>query len=190
MEVTNEGQYIVWKGYGLRLYIPPNSLPEDLKQCNIKITVALSGNFQLPEDSILVSAVYSFSHDLGDKELRRLVTLEMQHCTNTSALDDLCVVRSVDALSKFRFFSGANFNCSDGYGSINLHHFCCFGIVLKCFVPSNYCAKIYYTSISYLQFKLELYIIRDLDTLEKVCDVIVVFICNDLSHFYRLLKRI
>ena len=184
VHVTNKEQHVVWEGYGLRLHIPPNSLPKGLTQCNVKVKVALSGNFQLPKDSILVSAVYFY--DLGNNvynKLRRSVTLEMQHCANTSALNDLCMVRAVDALSKFEFFTGADFNRSDSYGAINLHHFCRFSTVLKCLVPSrfhpsnrlNYCAKMYYTSISHLQFEFELFIIRDLDTQEKVCDVIVVF---------------
>ena len=120
MQVTNEEQHIVWKEYGLRLHITPNSLPEDLNQCNVKIEVALSGNFQLPEDGVLVSAVYSFSHDLGNKELRHSVTLEMQHCANTSTLNDLRVVRAMDVHGKFEFLPGADFNRSDGYGAINL----------------------------------------------------------------------
>ena len=30
--VTNQNQNIVWEGYGLRLHIPSNSLPEDCSQ--------------------------------------------------------------------------------------------------------------------------------------------------------------
>ena len=177
MQVTNEEQDIVWEGYGLRLHIPPNSLPEDLNQCSVKIEVALSGDFQLPEDGVLVSAVYSFSHDFGDKELRRSVTLEMQHCANTSASNDLCVVKAVDETCKFEIFPGGNFNCSDGYGAINLNHFSRFSTILKrarsLFTspnPFEYCAKVYYTTILPLQFDFEFLIIRDLDTLAEVCD--------------------
>ena len=174
MQVTNEEQHVIWERYGLRLHIPPNSLPEDLYQCSLKIKVALSGDFLLPEDGILVGAVYSFSHDLGDKELRRSVTLEMQHCVNTSALSGLCVVRAMDVPCKFEFFPGADFNHSDGYGAINLRQFSLFSTFLKrvrsFFSPLEYCARIYYTNILPLQFDFEFLIIRDLDTLARVCD--------------------
>ena len=183
VQVTNEGQHIDWKGYGLQLHIPPNSLPEDLNQCNIKIEVALSGNFQLPEDGVLVSAVYSFSHDLGDKELRRSITLEMQHCATSSVLNDLCVVRAVDVPYKFEILPGGNFARSDGYGVIDLSGFSRFSTFLRrvrslfsSANPFEYCAKVYYTNIFSLQFDFEFLIIRDLDTLAEVCD-------NNTSHF-------
>ena len=195
MQVTNEEQHIVWERYGLRLHIPPNSLPQDLNQCNVKIEVALSGNFQLPEDGILVSAVYSFSHDLGDKELRRSVTLEMQHCANTSALNNLFVVKAVDVPSKFDIFPGADFTSNDGYGAINLFHFSRFGIIWRrirsFFSPSNrlnYCATIYYTGILLHKFDFEFYIIRDLDALVEVCRVIVYIVDIHVFYFYRPLK--
>ena len=196
MQMTNEEQHIDWEGYGLRLHIPHNSLPEDLTQCNVKIEVALSGNFQLPEDGILVSAVYSFSHDLGDKELQRSVTLEMQHCASSNVLNDLRVVRAVDASCKFEIFPGADFNHSDSYGAIKLRHFCCFGTILEDvrfrFTPDHlkYCAKMYYIGISHLQFDFEIFIIRNLNSKVKVCDVIMVCILMfiHVSHFYRLLK--
>ena len=175
--VTNEEQYIVWEGYGLRLHIPHNSLPDDLNQCNLQMQVAHSGKFELPEDGVLVSAVYSFTPDLGDKELRHSVTLEMQHCANTSALKDLCVVRSIGVPCKFEIIPGGDFTHSDGYGVINLHRFSRYSILKRIrsfFSSSNdldYCAKMYYTNILRHQFDFEFIIIRDLDTLAKVCDV-------------------
>ena len=177
VQVTNEEQHIVWEGYGLRLHIPPNSLPEDFTQCNIKIEVALSGNFQLPEDGVLVSAIYSFRHDLGDKELQHAITLEMQHCVNNSALNDLYVVRAVEMPCKFEILPGGNFARSDGYGAIELSGFSRFSTFLRrarsLFSspnPFKYCAKAYYTNIFSLQFHFEFIIIRDLNTLAKVCD--------------------
>jgi hypothetical protein len=138
--------------------------------------VAHSGKFELPEDGVLVSAVYSLTHDLGDKELRHSVTLEMQHCANTSALKDLCVVRSIGVPCKFEIIPGGDFTHSDGYGVINLHRFSRYSILKRIrsfFSSSNdldYCAKIYYTNILRHQFDFEFIIIRDLDTLAKAIE--------------------
>ena len=194
VQVTNEEQHIVWEGYGLRLHIPHNSLPEGVNQCHLKIKVALAENFEVPEDSTLVSAVYSLSHDFGDKELQHPFTLEMQHCANTSALNDLCVVRAIDVSSKFEIFTGGDFTCS-GYGAVDLCHFSLFGIILEsisllCF-PLKYCAALYYTGIMHRQFDFEVFIIQDLDTQEEVCNVIMVcdvIVCNVRISFQRLLK--
>ena len=70
VKVTNEEQHIVWEGYGLRLHIPPNSLPEDCSELQLNMTVSRARDCELPdEDGILVSAVHSFSHNLGERKL-------------------------------------------------------------------------------------------------------------------------
>ena len=70
VKVTNEEQGIVWEDYGLRLHIPPNSLPEDCSELQLNMTVSRARDCELPdEDGILVSAVYSFSHNLGERKL-------------------------------------------------------------------------------------------------------------------------
>jgi hypothetical protein len=150
-------------------------------QCHLQIKAALLGNFKFPKDRVLVSAVYSFSHDLGDKELQHSVTLEMQHCANTGTPNNLCVARAIDMSCNFEIFAGGDFTSSDRFGSINLLHFSCFcemDMFSECsyISPFNhlYCAKIYYTGISHLQFDFEFFIIQDLNAQEKVCDEIVV----------------
>ena len=177
--MTNKEQHIYWEQYGLRLHIPRNSLPEDVNQCRLKIKAALLGNFKLPENSVLVSALYSFSHDLGDKELRRSVTLEIQHCANTGTLH---VVRAVGTSTNFEIITGGDFTRSDRFGSINLLRFSSFSIVnilkhLRSFIPPFnhcYCAKMYYTGISHLQFDFEFFIIQDLNAQAEVCDAMVI----------------
>ena len=88
VQVTNEEQHINWKGYGLRLHVPPNSLPEGCSLLELNIAVSRAKDYKLPaeRDGIIVSAVYSFSHDLGERKLRRPVTLEMQHSVSNKAL--------------------------------------------------------------------------------------------------------
>ena len=117
--------------------------------------VALSGKFELQEDGVLVSAVYFFSHDMGDKELRHSVTLDMQHCANTSSLNDLCVVKSIGVSYKFKIFPGGNFTHSEGYGVINLRRFSGYSIlkrtclyVLSSSNDLDYCAKISFHNTS------------------------------------------
>ena len=93
VQVTNEEQSIIWDGYGLRVRIPCGSLPKGRSHCQLKIGVAVSGEFQLPVNGIPTSAVYWLSHDLQE-ELQNPITLEMQHCATNSALNHLCVVRA------------------------------------------------------------------------------------------------
>ena len=176
VQVTNEEQHIVWEGYGLRLHIPPNSLPDHCTHFQLNMSVALSGHFTLPKNGILVSAVYSFRHDLGDKELQRPITVEMQHCASVNALNGLCIVRAdenSDAPYKFNVIPGGMFNRSDSYGVIKLHRFCRIATffwwrLLSLMYSLEYCAKLYYTNIEPDGFDFHLYIIPNLEVILKV----------------------
>ena len=179
VQVTNEEQHIVWEGYGLRLHIPPNSLPDHCTHFQLNMAVALSGHFTFPENGILVSGVYSFRHDLGDKELRHPVTVEMQHCASANAVNGLCIVRAdenSDAPYEFKVIPGGTFKHSDSYGAIELHHFCriatfCWWRLLSLIYSLGYCAKLYYTNIEAGGFDYHLYIIPNLELILKVSEI-------------------
>ena len=189
VQVSNEEQLIIWDGYGLRLHIPSNALPENCSQLELKMEVALPDGCQLPEqDGVLVSAVYTFSHDLGGRRLRHAVTLEMQHCVATSALKDLSIIRANAFAENFELIPGGDFTATEGYGLIKLFHFSRFAIIfLKRFrslfclssSPIEYCSRMFYTSITHRQFDFEFCVIRNLDCLSQVimCSHYVVSYC-------------
>ena len=178
MLVTNEEQHFVWEGYGLRLHIPHNCLPDDCSHCHLKIAASLSGNFDFPEDGVLVSAVYSFTHDLGDRELRNPVSLEIQHCATADVLNDLCVLRATSTPYVFEAVSGGNF--ANGYSVIKVNHFSLFTTFLKWVSsffslfqrPFEYCARVYYTNILQFSFWFQIFVIRNLEAIHTVCFVI------------------
>ena len=190
LHVTNEEQHFVWDGYGLRLHIPHNSLPDGCSHCHLKITVSLSGNFQLPEDGVLVSAVYSFTHDLGDMELTNAVTLEMQHCASDNVLNDLCVLRARSTRYVFEEVPGGCF--ANGYSVLKLNSFSLFTTFLKrvcsffSFSPPlfEYCARVYYTNILQFSFRVEIFIIRNLEAIHMVCFItLYLFVILCISFF-------
>ena len=180
VQITKKEQHIVWEGYGLRLHIPRNSVPKGRSHFQLKISVALSGHFTLPENGYLVSAVYSFSHNLGDRVLRQPVTVEMQHCCNTSALKDLRIVKADESsnsnpVHEFKLLPEGTFDSSDGYSTIKMHRFCSISTFLlwrflSLVSKMTYCAKLYYTKIEPRQFHFHLYVIPNLDMISKVCD--------------------
>ena len=172
VKVTNEEQHIVWEGYGLRLYIPPNSLPEDCSELQLNMTVSRARDCELPdEDGILVSAVYSFSHNLGEWKLRQKATLEMQHCAQSSNIP-LCIVQSDSIVPPYKFqtLQGGKFDSSDRYASIELDHFCSFGVYMAWRTSRNLktSASLYYTNIKSDSFHFYLYIVPHLDAILKV----------------------
>ena len=178
VKVTNEEQPIVWEGYGLRLHIPPNSLPEDCSELQLNITVSGARDCELPdEDGVLVSAVYSFSHNLGKRKLRQKATLEMQHCAQGSYT--LCIVQSDSIVPphNFHIIQGGKFDSSDRYASIELDHFCSFGVYLAWFIHRNLStrATLFYINITARSFHFLLYICPDLDAIIRVCCYLLFF---------------
>ena len=171
--VTNEEQHVIWEGYGLRLYIPPDSLPEGCSHLKLSVNVGLSGEFQLPENGVIVSAVYSFSHDPID-DLRQPVTLEMEHCAAASALDNLSIVKANTNSNSFKYVPGGDFSSVKGYAVIKLHSFSRFSTFMKKHFPSllpdeiEYSANIYYTKMLHCNFNFEFFIIKNLRALATV----------------------
>ena len=131
VQVTDEEQHIDLEGYGLRLHIHQNSLPENCSQFQLKMAVSRAKVCKLPtENGILVSAVYSFTHNLGDRNLRRPASLEMQHCVVGGSNYPLCIVQSNEISPPFVFsiLQGGKFDTLEGYASVELDHFCSFGV--------------------------------------------------------------
>ena len=187
VQVTNEEKHIVWEEYGLRLHIPSNSLPENCSQFELKMSVSRSQHYKLPDDDgILVSAVYSFSHTLGHKKLQKPVTVEMQHCVANSAYNPLCILQAEDTSDTFSVIEGGTFDHNEGYGVIELRHFCSLAVYLQWFVASLFwtlkpCARLYYTNIKSRSFEFHLYIVPHLSAIIQVCTLYhLVILCYSL----------
>ena len=189
VQVTNEEQHIVWEEYGLRLHIPSNSLPENCSQFELKISVSRSRHYKLPDDDgILVSAVYSFSHTLGHEKLQKPVTVEMQHCVANSAYNPLCIVRAEDTSDTFSVIEGGTFDHNEGYGVIELRHFCSLAVYLQWFVASLFwtlkpCARLYYTNIKSRSFEFHLYIVPHLSAIIQVCTLYYLVVISLMFNF-------
>ena len=56
--VINQGGSFQWKGYGLRLHVDKGSLQPSTEEYKINVRASLSGQFQLPGDSDLLSPVF------------------------------------------------------------------------------------------------------------------------------------
>ena len=127
-------QSFEWKGYGFRIHIPKGALPTDISECTIHITASLSGQFQLPEGSELVSGVYWLSCPV---QFAKPVTLDIQHCVAIERPQQrhfLSFVRSKCSQKqlpyKFRVVEGGIFAPGHSYGSISVTEFSSFGIGL------------------------------------------------------------
>ena len=147
--VTNTEQLFSWHEYGLSLHIPENSLPDNLHQCSIHIKASIMGDYQLPQDTHLVSAVY-WMECVPKCQFSEPLTLEVQHCAKPETISKLCFVKSnfKEAKAIFRAvdstFDQCVFPYNTSYGFIELNGFSGYGVAQKGSKERDYRASVYY----------------------------------------------
>ena len=114
-----------WEEYGLRITIPHEAVPL-YDTVEVAITALVGGEFILPEDTELVSAVYAIS---VSKPLLKPVQLEIQHCVSIekpahSNYLSFATAPSDKASYEFQPVKGAGeFSIGSRYGSIYITEF-------------------------------------------------------------------
>ena len=172
--ISTKGSSFEWVGYGLRLSIPEDSLRSGMEQCRINIKASLSGPFELPEDSDLLSPVFWVS---ALCKFKKPVTLEIQHCASRdeASFADLNFISTKCSQKElpyiFRQLDGGRFLADSSYGSIQLSHFSGFGITGRKRTSQSYCAQIYTIKEEASDWRVYFIITKDLDALKTVCGV-------------------
>ena len=127
--ITNKASTIEWKGHGLKIHIPDNSLatsldPSICARLDVHThTFAKFNDGKWYRDSdylgyFPVSSLYSIQ--MGAGKLCRPVTIEFQHCLDISDavhISDLVILRAADVLEYFEPLDDAVFDRS-GYGKV------------------------------------------------------------------------
>uniref|UniRef100_A0A1X7U8Q5 CARD domain-containing protein n=1 Tax=Amphimedon queenslandica TaxID=400682 RepID=A0A1X7U8Q5_AMPQE len=118
-----------WEKYGFRLECPQGAVSKDTE---VAVTALAGGNFKVPKDTVLVSAVYAIS---VSKALLKPLVIELQHCVDlrkTSQTGCLKFVRApLKSPYQFSIVEGGSFRVGKRYGSIKREQFCCMGIVAE-----------------------------------------------------------
>ena len=167
LSVTNEAQTFHWAGYGIKLHIPPASLPAGVGQSSIDIKASLTGKFHLPENTTLVSAVY-WIHCLV--EFCHPIVVEIQHCATPSDDPSLTFARASQEEPPYKFaaLQGGLFQPDSSYACIQLKQFSLTSIIqklLKSLWPERkYCAQVYYTREAVNTWMADFVITHNLDT--------------------------
>ena len=114
-----------WEGHGFKVHIPAGAISEEKGPVTLCIQASLSGDYQLPDDGVLVSGVYWLSLHPPVERFNKKVTLSLQHCAsdNDSALSFItakCTQKSLPYT--FKPLAGGSFLVS-GCGTIQCDHF-------------------------------------------------------------------
>ena len=165
--VSTQGGHFEWDGYGLKFHIPEGSLPGGTGNCMVNVRASPSGQFQLPEDSDLLSPVFWIS---APCKFTKPVTLEIQHCAlreHKAVLSDLRFVSAKcsqkDLPYRFEHLDGGVFTTHSSYGSIQLNHFSGVGVTGSEETPRLYCAHLYHTIKQIDDWRYYLAITQDLE---------------------------
>ena len=122
---NDSSQLLNWEEYGLRIAIPQGAVQQS-DTVEVAITALVGGEFILPEDTELVSAVYAIS---VSKPLLKPVQLEIQHCVSIEKSAHSNYLSFATAHSDcppyhFQPVKGGKFSIGNRYGSICLSGFC------------------------------------------------------------------
>ena len=118
-----------WEGHGFKVHIPADAISEEKGPVTLCMQASLSGNYQLPDDGVLVSGVYWLSLRPYVKFSKK-ATITIQHC----ALDDDSALSFITARCTqqtqpytFTHLPGGYFSES-GHGTIEVNHFSAFAL--------------------------------------------------------------
>ena len=124
-------QFLNWEQYGLRITVHQDTL-SSTDTSEVAMAALVGGQFQLPDGTELISAVYALS---VSKPLLKPVKLEIQHCADlitedhTSYLSFAAASVNVGLPYQFQLKEGGQFNPGDQYGNICLSQFSLWAIV-------------------------------------------------------------
>ena len=133
--ITQESQSLQFKGYGFKLHVPEGSLPAGVSETKLKVQVSLSGQFQMPPDCELLSAVYWV---YSPHKFTKPLSVEIQHCavlssdqqsSELSFVSTKCTQKELPYVFKLR--DGGVFSPHSSYGGLALTQFSGFGIIRK-----------------------------------------------------------
>lgn len=161
-----------WKEHGLRIHIPAGALKPEAPPQTMSIRASLSGQFQLPDDMQLVSAVYWVAFP---SKLFSPVTIEIQHCASLQHSNQLSSLTFITAKCNqkilpynFTPLAGGVFSAGSSYGTIHLTHFSGVGVAGE---RKEYSLRTYYIPQRPVTWLTHIVVISNLEIYLKVCDL-------------------
>ena len=79
---SNQPLDFQWEGHGLKVHIPAGAINEQRGPVTLCIQASLSGDYQFPDDGVLVSGVYWLSLHPHVKRFSKKVTLILEYCAS------------------------------------------------------------------------------------------------------------
>ena len=125
---TGKAMDIKYDEYGIAMHLEGQDLPPDVTEYPVAVSVAVSGEFDLPGSSELVSGVYKIDSSFVPQ---KPVSITMQHCAADNSIDNLSFASSADTVPPFVYkcIDGGKFTST--HGEIEIDQFCYYTILYK-----------------------------------------------------------
>ena len=127
-------QLLEWEEYGFRVQVPAGAFSGP---CDIAVKAIISGQFKLPKETELVSALYAIA---ASRTLEKSVCVEIEHCVRLENEQDckyLCfgvAMCSQEILPyTFEMLKDGFFSPYHKFGKISRECFSIFGVLKSCF---------------------------------------------------------
>ena len=147
LTINSTAQTFQWEGFGLAVRVQENSLPPHTEQISLYIAASTAGQYEFPENTHLVSAVYWFLCEPNCK-FEREVAVEIQHCAKSKNALKLKFVRAdctqAQLPFKFQYLEGGQFTTDSCCGIIKLKQFSAIAIVQDQSEEREYYASVFY----------------------------------------------
>ena len=172
---ADEAKYFVWKEYGFRLHVPEKALPPDLPQCTLHIQASLSGQYQFPKGSQLVSAVYWISAPVT---FSKPLMIDMQHACLSPLQLKFVKAQCTQKQLPYRFEpileSNEVFAKQSSYGSISTTKFSAFGIIvmIESFFCYSYIVQVLKSVEASYRWRVFFVVTKDLHAIKTVSYVL------------------
>ena len=156
LTVTNSSQHFHWQGYGLTLHFPDGCLPADVEECTLTIKASLAGQYEFPEGSHLVSAVYWLLCEPMCKFTKAMISVEIEHCAPQKNAAKLSIVRSHCTQKNLPYTFqklGGHYTQHSSYGCIEVASFSGYAVTQDGSEEREYCACLYYLEKTRLNLK-------------------------------------
>ena len=135
-----------WEDHGFKVHIPAGAISKERGPVTLYIQASLSGDYQLPDDGVLVSGVYWLSLHPPVKRFHKNITVTIQHCASDddpklSFITAQCTQKTLPYI--FNAIPG-RFPSESGYGAVEIEHFSSLAILAQ--KKSLYAFCTYYIS--------------------------------------------
>ena len=154
-----------WEGHGFKVHIPPGAIRRERGRVTLYIQASLNGDYQLPDDGVLVSGVYWLSLHPHVERFDKKVTI--QHCAshNDSTLSFITTTNQTPPHA-FKLLPGGYFEPQ--YGTIHIESSAGFALYAKERVM--YAFETYYLPQQHNANEAHFTVTPDLELHLKVCN--------------------